>query len=62
MLADAIPHLPRTDKKANVIQTFFTDEEKQAIADASKSLGVPMGHLIRVAILQWLESQKKKST
>ena len=55
MLIEKLPHLKRTDPDANLVQTFFTSDEKRIFSEACGDL--KMSHVLRCLALQYAKSQ-----
>lgn len=57
ILIEKLPHVRRTDPDANLVQTFFTSEEKRIFEDACGDM--KMSHVLRCLALQYAKLQQE---
>ena len=55
MLIEKLPHVKRTDPDANLVQTFFSSEEKKRFSEACGDL--KMSHVLRCLALQYAKNE-----
>lgn len=62
MLIKRLPHVKRTDNNAKLVQTFFTEEEKELFEESCKQLGLQMSHVLRCLAMDFVRHQSMSKT